>query len=208
MTRIYQTIIVTLALLFSIQGAQAVTHPPPDPDFTFSEPLSSGTYQGTASLPDADPNIAWFSFTLDTAANVSLDTFGSASIGLNAGPLDTILALYSPSDIDSNDNQLGGRVLGQNDDCDGEQNGDRERQSCLTFSNLGAATYLAGITLFNGTQAPFTDLWKLDPKLTAGDGKVVLNITVSAVPIPAAIWLFGTALIGFVGMSRRTSVKA
>ena len=29
---------------------------------------------------------------------------------------------------------------------------------------------------------------------------------VSAVPIPAAVWLFGTALIGFVGMSRRRKV--
>jgi hypothetical protein len=29
---------------------------------------------------------------------------------------------------------------------------------------------------------------------------------VSAVPVPAAVWLFGTALIGFVGMSRRTKV--
>ena len=28
----------------------------------------------------------------------------------------------------------------------------------------------------------------------------------SVVPVPAAIWLFGTALIGFVGMSRRTKV--
>jgi hypothetical protein len=31
-------------------------------------------------------------------------------------------------------------------------------------------------------------------------------LTVSPVPVPAAIWLFGTALIGFVGMSRRTKV--
>jgi hypothetical protein len=29
---------------------------------------------------------------------------------------------------------------------------------------------------------------------------------VSAVPVPAAVWLFGTALIGFVGMSRRRKV--
>ena len=29
---------------------------------------------------------------------------------------------------------------------------------------------------------------------------------VSAVPVPAAAWLFGTALIGFIGMSRRTKV--
>lgn len=29
---------------------------------------------------------------------------------------------------------------------------------------------------------------------------------VSAVPVPAAVWLFGTALLGFVGLGRRTSV--
>jgi len=30
--------------------------------------------------------------------------------------------------------------------------------------------------------------------------------SVSPVPVPAAVWLFGTALIGFIGMSRRTKV--
>ena len=30
--------------------------------------------------------------------------------------------------------------------------------------------------------------------------------TVSPVPVPAAVWLFGTALIGFIGFSRRTKV--
>jgi hypothetical protein len=35
-----------------------------------------------------------------------------------------------------------------------------------------------------------------------------LTVQISAVPVPAAVWLFGTALIGFVGMSRRTTVKA
>jgi hypothetical protein len=32
------------------------------------------------------------------------------------------------------------------------------------------------------------------------------TLTVAPVPVPAAVWLFGTALIGFVGMSRRTAV--
>jgi len=32
------------------------------------------------------------------------------------------------------------------------------------------------------------------------------SLAVSSVPVPAAIWLFGTALIGFVGMSRKTVV--
>ena len=30
---------------------------------------------------------------------------------------------------------------------------------------------------------------------------------IPAVPVPAAFWLFGTALIGFIGMSRRTKVS-
>ena len=30
---------------------------------------------------------------------------------------------------------------------------------------------------------------------------------VGEVPVPAAIWLFGTALIGFIGMSRRTNLS-
>ena len=32
------------------------------------------------------------------------------------------------------------------------------------------------------------------------------NLTYSVVPVPAAFWLFGTALIGFIGYSRRRSV--
>lgn len=33
-----------------------------------------------------------------------------------------------------------------------------------------------------------------------------LKATISTVPVPAAVWLFGTALLGFVGMSRRTAI--
>jgi len=32
--------------------------------------------------------------------------------------------------------------------------------------------------------------------------------TPTAIPVPAAIWLFGTALIGLVGLNRRKSIKA
>jgi hypothetical protein len=35
----------------------------------------------------------------------------------------------------------------------------------------------------------------------------VSGMTVSAVPVPAAVWLFGSALLGFVGYGRRTSVS-
>ena len=203
MTRIYQTIIVTLALLFSIQGAQAVTDPPPDPDFTFSEPLSSGvTYN--AELPilqnpnkdtgEIDDRVNWFQFTLDSVANVSLHTDSSQDT-------DTILALF--------DDDTAGTLLGQNDDCDTAP--ENEYWSCLTYANLGIGTYLAGITSFAiaGINEPFDDGWSLGGNNGNISGQYAeLTIEINPVPIPAAIWLFGTALIGFVGMSRRTSVKA
>jgi hypothetical protein len=36
-------------------------------------------------------------------------------------------------------------------------------------------------------------------------GNLVIS-EVSAVPVPAAVWLFGTALVGFIGISRKTKV--
>ena len=38
------------------------------------------------------------------------------------------------------------------------------------------------------------------------DGKAVAAGDISAVPLSAAFWLFSSALIGFIGMSRRTLV--
>jgi len=41
---------------------------------------------------------------------------------------------------------------------------------------------------------------------TGGGFSHYTEFGVSPVPVPAAVWLFGTALIGFIGMSRRTRV--
>ena len=38
----------------------------------------------------------------------------------------------------------------------------------------------------------------------SGFGSVIDNITVSAVPIPGAVWLFGSALVGLAGIRRKT----
>ncbi|MEE8289405.1 MAG: PEP-CTERM sorting domain-containing protein [Nitrosomonadaceae bacterium] len=40
---------------------------------------------------------------------------------------------------------------------------------------------------------------------TSVQATLVINAS-TAVPLPTAFWLFGTALIGFVGVSRRRSV--
>jgi hypothetical protein len=42
--------------------------------------------------------------------------------------------------------------------------------------------------------------------LASGDWGGSYNVTVSSVPLPAAAWLFGTAIIGFAAFSARRSV--
>ncbi|MEW8337308.1 MAG: hypothetical protein AB2558_00835 [Candidatus Thiodiazotropha sp.] len=59
----------------------------------------------------------------------------------------------------------------------------------FSLGNLVADTYTL---TFNGTSNGF-----------AG---AVYDVTVSAVPVPAAVWLFGSALVGFATFSARRSV--
>ena len=42
--------------------------------------------------------------------------------------------------------------------------------------------------------------------MSCANDEAIVHADVSAVPVPAAFWLFGTALIGFIGISRRTQV--
>ena len=74
------------------------------------------------------------------------------------------------------------------------------------FSNLAAVGtsqkfYFLGVSSTNGSDAaivnPFTNAsWKLD---TNG----ALSYQVSAVPLPAAVWLFASGMLGLVGVARR-----
>jgi len=52
--------------------------------------------------------------------------------------------------------------------------------------------------------AGITGIYKLEVNLY-GSGAID-NLVYNVVPVPAAFWLFGTALIGFIGFSRRTSI--
>jgi hypothetical protein len=42
--------------------------------------------------------------------------------------------------------------------------------------------------------------------IDAGQGNTILQTESFAIPGPASLWLFGTALIGFVAISRRTKL--
>ena len=206
----YQTIVVSIALLFCMQTAHAALMPVSGDDnfFTIAAP-------GPSSVIVEDPDdvnyVHWFQFTLASSTDITLTTHGSVDdvfpfIPPVPGVLNTVLALYDYS-LDTAGAAIGnnGKLLAQNDNCSAGVD-----TSCLTFSALAAGSYLAGIT--TKENSPFADDW-VTPSDTSGAidflfGTTQLNLNVNPVPVPAAFWLFGTALLGFVGMSRRTSVKS
>jgi hypothetical protein len=224
MKRIVQSIIVSIALLFCVQAAQAVS----DPNWRPVDDFAKFSYYDLGDLAPGDLTDklrdgftgdsqweTWFEFRLTKAASVILDTSGSVTPDPTS-PLDTILALY---DYDGGLlGQTGGvltppgdsiELLVQNDNCTTPGDG----TSCLTIGNLAMGSYFAGVSMRENQL--FVPYWQ-KYMTTGGDfekfllGDVNLNISVtgpSAVPVPAAVWLFGTALIGFVGLSRRRSVK-
>lgn len=69
-------------------------------------------------------------------------------------------------------------------------------QSFIPFTFLFNATGSTTTITFQGT-GPDTQY-----------GPVIDSVSVSAVPVPAAVWLFGSALPGFVGFGRRKPGKA
>ena len=77
------------------------------------------------------------------------------------------------------------------------------------FANLNAATNSYDLPLgFIQLESQYDlELWFLTSETSSSHKSSVSEITtVPAVPVPAAVWLFGTALIGFVGISRRRKI--
>jgi hypothetical protein len=77
--------------------------------------------------------------------------------------------------------------------------------------NHDPARYLfnLGLAGLNGNAWNGTDTLRFD-NFWNGEGQIshvaIYTGSTSAVPVPATIWLFGTALIGFIGVSRRTKI--
>ena len=216
MLRLLKTPIACLALLFS---AQAIAMPvAPAPNVDFGTLTSGGTYSQSFTVPAGtigSQAVAWYQFTLTGMATVTLDTMGSEnsengeSNATSPIFVDTLLALY--------DDDAAGTLLEPNDDCTANS-----KYSCITRT-LQAGTYLAAVTDsyympgylylpgFPQFDRPFRDGWDVDGREYETAFPVLLNVGVgeiSVVPVPAAVWLFGTALLGFVGIARRTTVKS
>ncbi len=161
-----------------------------------------------------DDDVAFYNFTTNSANNVTFRTWsyagGTNANGeqISAGGFDPVLALFDSFGdlIEVNDDGIGvstDPVSGNPWDSlfttnlnAGDyivairQYGDREFGSTL-FSSLGGSS---GQTDFDGR----TNFWAIDVE--------GLNTApVSAVPVPAAVWMFGSGLVGLIGMRKKSS---
>ena len=84
------------------------------------------------------------------------------------------------------------------DDDDGWEPADTETGVDDVFAGSYSMSILAGDLIGFG-------VWSFDSCCGANE-LTISNFSVSPVPVPAAFWLFGTALVGFIGISRRRKV--
>jgi hypothetical protein len=164
--------------------------------------ISMDDYNGagnTVSCDGTDDNDACFGFvgslplgpiSLDDANADKFDQNGSSDEAAELALLNSLLILFDPERA----------TVGDANKTDGD--GDGFETNSQYFSIKKA-----------------TELWFFEN--TSG-GTVTVNLEgstenyshwteygppVSEVPVPAAFWLFGTALVGFIGMSRRIKVS-
>ena len=222
MVRLFKHTFACLALLFSAQGVQAAMAPTADVTLGMGALVPGVTYSGSQAIAEADEElpsgyylpeaVIWYQFTLDSTASVFLDTTdpagtrnGDTPAGADFTIIRTALALYDSTGslLEQHSSELG------DVECPITMS---DRYACISRT-LTAGTYLAGVTdlWLVGSLYPFSADWGIDGREYEFASFTALSVTttaISAVPVPAAVWLFGTALIGFVGMARRTTVKS
>ena len=69
------------------------------------------------------------------------------------------------------------------------------------WTNFGAVDLIAGPDVSGGVTVEFTAICGADEGCFSN--LAIDNVTVSAVPVPAAVWLFGSGLVGLIGLARR-----
>ena len=212
----FKTIVYITTLILYVSTANASTYTfdfddiaPGDPSTINAGPYGSVTItdEGVDMLGDID-----FSFTLNPAGFKDLEAnFGIGKFFLNSDILTLVsgnFVNWDPSDWEliTNGNTGAGPVeftyAGTGDKTDtleftirGGDDGTGD-DDILNYIILNQDGYLFGAH----AQAfgPGASAWiYAGPSSSPGPGEV---------PLPAAFWLFGTALIGFIGMSRKTKV--
>ncbi len=162
--------------------------------------VNAANFSFTGNL-DHDDDFRTFSFTVDSTSDVTIRTSSYA-----AGGFDPLLVLFDST----------GTWISMNDDISTD---DGLYDSLITW-NLDAGNYIVALAQFGTdlTQSPtlkeivwstfyegfddLTSFYALD--INNVSSASILNNNVSSVPVPAAVWLFGSALMGLLGMRKKS----
>jgi hypothetical protein len=155
--------------------------------------ISMANYNGGIGTPTVDCTLSCEGF-IGTTPSFSLSTANAIDSPLNGNPTDELAKLNE---------LLAGLAT------------PRDPVNYVNKTDLGGNSFTTVRQYFSIKQS--TEIWYFENtsggSLTVELGTDTNNYShwteygsVSAVPVPAAFWLFGTALIGFIGVSRRTKV--
>jgi hypothetical protein len=167
---------------------------------------NAANFSFTGNL-DHDNDFRTFNFTVDSTSDVTIRTWSNAGgtnsdgVLIPSGGFDPLLVLFDST----------GTWITWNDDIDGF-NG---LYDSLISWELDAGNYIVALAQFGTdlTQSPTLAeiVWSTDSEDFDGlTSFYALDINVtplqapSAVPVPAAVWLFGSAFMGLLGMRKKS----
>ncbi len=170
--------------------------------------ISGGVVEGTGNSEFFNGNALRFNDSGLRSANTvgyDLSTGGNISFRLKiGGPNDTTLFEDADSgeDIAFNYSIDNGSSWVNLFIFDTENTLYRDTWGVASFNIVGAA--ISGSTLFQWEQVDHSgttfDNWAID--------NVSINNNISSVPVPAAVWLFGSGLMGLIGVRKKSKLSA
>lgn len=204
-------VLVAVFLVSSVANAALIVDVTGTPGSGETTWTFSGSYTTTASATEDQITVAPSTFsTSSTRLVLGLNYFqhssneASVPLALDTVFNDTSVALTSSAFITgslSGVHLLNGLYIDADNGLDDD------------FAWFAGGAFSAGeIISFTGTGVMFRDITEFgDPGLTSGSSFVFsstsevtpLTVTFSAVPVPAAVWLFGSGLLGLIGVVRR-----
>lgn len=175
------------ATLFVTSSAQAVT--------VSLDPVSVSTQTGNSLSLDV---LADFSSTEIDGGSIDF-SFDSALLGYSSFSWDSdFLSLTQDTQIDIQDSDLVSIIFGTS--LSGTLTGDGHTLGSITFDALAEST--TSINMADSVKwGGFVDSTSDPVAVTYNNA----TVDIAAVPIPAAVWLFGSGLVGLAGIARRRS---
>jgi len=161
---------------------------------SFSQDAYQGTAGGTFYLRST--NNATMGGTIDAAGNLSFDPTGRQGAAANFA---TTIG-EQPWNFDN----FGTGAPNATNTWETGTSTNRPQGLTPAFTLTGSALVAAGTGMWTGTLVSAGNIgtaWGSSFQNT--QFSEVYDVTVSAVPVPAAVWLFGSGLLGLVGVARR-----